>query len=333
MAVFNSTEELKAFVPMIHKHFSWDNDLKPMSELAADVYVKQLMGGEYQLLETAFGDSSLSTEQAALLPYVQKAVAWYTYMDIHDSHRISMSNQGAQQASSSDGTSQPASHYAISDSKFFAAKRADLYADELLEFLELNVNDYPTWKASSAYTQMYSSLLWNTDQLNQYVDAGNSRRLFVRMRSDILYIQDRDIKPLLGDTLYTSLVSEVQAQHTTAISTESLALIKLVRPYLARQALIEAIPALRVQVENGGIHFLTYDGPATKTRETATNEGVRAFSLKLKEQAEGDFSALAKFLDDNSDTYPDYTPWDYTLTDGEPSYRPPISGGNGYVSL
>ena len=333
MAIFTNTEEIKAFVPMIHKHFSWENDLKPMTELAADVYVKQLMGGEYELLETAFLADTLSAEQTTLLPYVQKAVAWYTYMDIHDSHRISMSNQGAQQSHSADGTSHPANHFAIADSKFFASKRADLFMDDLLAFMELNVNDYATWKGSSSYTQIYSGILWNTEQLNEYVDAGNSRRLFVRLRSDILYIQGRDIKPLLGDTLYTALIAEIQAQHTTPIGADSQALINKIRPYLARQALIEAVPALRVEVENGGLYFLTYEGPETKTRATATDESLRAFVGKLKEQAEGAFATLAKFLDDNADTYPDYTPWDYTLSDGEASYKPPISGGTGYVSL
>jgi hypothetical protein len=65
-----------------------------------------------------------------------------------------------------------------------------------------------------------------------------------QLRHSIIDVQERDIKPLLGDTLYDSLLSAVSSQSFTD---EQTALLARIRSYLGKKALLEALPsAVRV---------------------------------------------------------------------------------------
>lgn len=328
-AIFIDTEEFKDCVPMMHQNFSWEKDLKQMTIQAADLYVIPFISqDEYESLADNYQANTLTAEQAALLPHLKMAVAYYTYMRLHDTHRVHMSESGMQESYSGDGTSRPASHYAVNDSKATAADSADYYLDKLLTFMEEKViaeNHYQLWQASTAYQEIYSCFIWSSKQLGRYIGI-RSFKILCQLRHKMLDIQLRDLQPLMGDTLYQSLLTAVADQDFTP---EQTVLLEKIRPYLAKKALLEAIPMFRVDINGSGIHFRTYDGPITRTVETANNEAIRSLSDRLERQADGAWVSLKKFLDNNAADYPDYTSATIEYPDGTKIYKRPVWSGKG----
>lgn len=328
-SIFIDTDDFKDCVPMMHQNFAWENDLKQMTIQAADMYVvPYISSDEYDSLAANVQANSLTAEQLALLPYAKLAVAYYTYMRLHDTHRVHMSNSGIQESYSSDGTSRPANHYALNDSKSSAADSADHYLDKLLTFMEekaVESNWYTAWQASQAYQDIYATFIWNSSQLARHLGT-RSRKMLHQLRHIILDIQERDVKPLLGDTLYDSMLAAVSSQSFTAAQQ---ALLNRIQPYVAKKALQEAIPAFRVEVNGTGIFFRAYDGPKSNSVQTANDAAVRNLLSQLERQTDGAWASLQKFLDNNADDYPDYTSGTLEYEDGEKIYKRPVWKGQG----
>jgi hypothetical protein len=328
-SIFIDTDDFKDCVPMMHQNFSWDNDLKQMTIQAAGMYVVPYMSQEeYDSLAANVQANSLTAEQQELLPHAKMAVAYYTYMRLHDTHRVHMSNSGIQESYSSDGTSRPASHYALNDSKAAAADAADHYLDQLLTFMEEKAvasNWFTLWQGSQAYQDIYSMFIWNSKQLSRTTGT-KSRKLLHQLRHSIIDVQERDIKPLLGDTLYDSLLSAVSSQSFTD---EQTALLARIRSYLGKKALLEAIPLFRVTVGGEGIFFRTYDGPVSRKFENSSDEAVRALVARLERRSDGAWVSLQKFLDNNAEDYPDYTSGTLQYEDGDKVYKRPVWKGQG----
>lgn len=335
MSVFKSTEDFKKVVPAIHLQYNWEKELKRMTQQAAELYVTDYMSqAEYDLLVTNYTANTLTTEQDALLPYVRKAVGYYTYMRMHDTLSVHMSAQGLQE-SHSDYT-QPASNYAKNDSKLDASKVADRYLGDLLAFMEKEViatnTKYALWQASDAYNDIFELFVWDTATLAKHTGL-NSRRVLQMLRHSIRWVQERDICGIVGETLYLDLVAKVKARPTTALTTAFNSLLQKIQPFLAVQALLEAIPSFRVEMADGLLHFRSYDGPRTRAF-TEMNEGtIRQYMGQLEAKAAGARTSLEKFLELNADDYTDYTSKKLLDTNDKNRLKPGIWNGNASVAL
>lgn len=322
---------------MIHRHFDWNAELKDMTIQAADLYVVKYMSqAEYDALATAYASNTMTAEQTALLPYVQRAVAYYTYMLMHDTHQVHMTPQGLQESYSDDGTSRPASNWAKFDSKSNAANFADSYMDKLMAFMEkqaVDANEYALWQASDEYQSVFELLLWDSSQLGMYLEGGNSRRLLHDIQPSMRWVQDRDILPMLGETLYEALRTAVKDRPTTPITPANQDLLDRIRPYLAKKALMEAIPMRRVELSNGGIFFRSYDGPVTKSHQATSDNAIQHLLARLDTQAESVKVSLLRWLDDHTADYPDRTVHGYEYPDGNPGYKLNLKKYNGSILL
>ena len=312
MSLFTSTADFKESVPQIHLNFPWEKELKPLTDQSAKIYVVNLIGEElYQELVSQVAGQSLTADNISLLEHLKPAVAYYTYMEMTTSHAVHMSSMGLQQSISNDGTSQPANNYLRNDAREQAANRADWFLDQTMEFLESQVladnTKFPLWQSSSVYQDFFELFIWQTDQLNKWVRSIRSHRALFTFRHNLRWVQEREIKPLLGEDLYNDLFSKIKARPTTPLSPEDSKLIETIQPYLAIQGILEAIPENRVEISQGGIHFRTYDGPLANARQQANNEAIRHIMSELSGKSEGALATLKKFLVEKKDDYPLYT--------------------------
>lgn len=336
-SIFLSTEDFKGKLPMIHRHFDWNAELKDMTIQAADLYVVKYMSqAEYDALATAYAASTMTAEQTALLPYVQRTIAWYTYMLMHDTHQVHMSPQGLQESYSDDGTSRPASAWAKLDSKSNAANFADSYLDKLLIYMEkeaVDNNAFSLWQGSAEYQAVFELLIWDSEQLGKFLEGGNSRRLLHDLQPSIRWVQERDILPVLGVTLYDALIAAVKNRPAVALAASYQALLDRIRPYIAKKALMEAIPMRRVELSNGGIFFRSYDGPLTKSHQATSDNAITHLLSRLDSQAESVKVSLLRWLDDHAADYPDREVHGYEYPDGNPGYKLNLKKYNGSVLL
>lgn len=318
MALFKDIFDFKQYIPNISRHYTWDNLKGMVDQYTLKHVIPYLSTAFFNPLQTRYLAGTNTALDDAILPWLKPAIAQYTYLHLLTTDRINLSQMGVTESSSSDGTASPASHYAINDAKAEAAEMADGFMDDLLEYLEANKDDYSLWKDSSAYTEINSCFISSTAQLNRYVKARNSRRTFLAVKADLLFVQENRIKPILGETFYDALLAEYK---TGSLSPENQKAIDRIRPYLAKAAMVEAIPNHSMDFLDGGIlvkSFLEQTPAKSQARQTAILHLIGNFSNHAKELR----TNLIQFLDDNAADYAGYTETEYTLSDGEVSLGP-----------
>lgn len=317
MALFKDIIDFKRFVSDLNRNYNWD-DLKGKVDMYTLMHVTPFISlAEFTPLQSRYLSDTSTAADLAILPYLQPAIAYYTYLHMLTTERVKLSQMGVTENRSDDGTVNPASGYAINDAKIEAAYTADYFMDQLLEYMEMNKADYPLWAASSAYTQIKECFVSSTQVLNRYVKATNSRRTFMAIRSELLFIQENRVKPILGETFYSTLLTEFQAGTVTANNQK---VIERILPYQSKAAFLEAVPNHQIDYVDGGLQvksFLDQTIKKTEAREEAIARLMRTFASHAEELR----TNLISFLDDNANDYPDYTPTTETLSDDELSYK------------
>lgn len=104
-----------------------------------------------------------------LLPRLRDYLVYKTYAEYLVSANILMTPAGARV--SIDATSAEATDKQVSEMIAQAERRANMYQDRLVNFLELNQDDYPTWRDS-----ICNCLPRRTNLNNQFSLVGNNRR-------------------------------------------------------------------------------------------------------------------------------------------------------------
>jgi len=179
--------------------------------------------------------------------------------------------------------------------------------DDILLYLEENIEYFPEWEESSAYTLRKSSIIKDTTTFNSICDISGSRLIFLRLQPFVQQVLDIDIKSLLGSTVYTALITEL-AKADPDGSYEALA-VEIRKPL--------AFLSVALMVMNTGT--LTDKGfyfegknsgfPDNTTINPATGEGRSSVYSYYKTTGEHYLEALRKYLTDNSFT-------GYTATTG-----------------
>lgn len=337
--MFNDTEDLRRFVPQIHKHFDYENDLKVQVSQAIELYISPYFGQDIlNDLQTKYAASNLVDPiELVLYNVLQHAAGYYMYADLLKFNAFNMTPRGPQESISADGNSRPAENYKVNDARRMASQRADMYLDKALEYAEQQISHADNigssvlekWTESQAYQELFSLLVWSYDQLRQHLPSVSSRRILFAARYAFLTVQKTIIAPNLGDEL-SLLVAAVKDRHTTALPAEYISLLAVVQPVIIYRGMLTAIPGLRIEIEEGGLHFRSYDGPLTKQLSGANDNAIRHFMSQLQPLATAAEADLQKYL--QSATGLNVPAQDLSGPDGEEFHGPDLysSGGSAF---
>lgn len=275
---------------------------KPFIEEATTLYMMDLLGSTFHAeLFTAYNTPSLSTEQTALLPYIQRTLAYYSLFLSVDQLNVNVGDAGIMESSTQN--SQPVPKYKSDALKASYLTQADLHAEILLAYLETNKADFPTWVSGSGNTSAEGLLLPSAKIANEYIEINESRRLFKKLIKKIKHIETRYINKLIGQEQYDELVSQIKGGTLTALNQT---LIDILRPIIAKKALIESLPFMLVRLSDSGIHIITSsDGTITKT--AVDQNQLKMVMHNLKDGDTGyiqDLHQLDQFIIDNISDYP-----------------------------
>ncbi|MCO6367851.1 hypothetical protein GBO34_00800 [Roseivirga pacifica] len=309
--LFQSTAEFKKYVPVdAVTHF---DSLSPFIEEAETLYIIPLLGDAmFATLEADYtdNDGTPATEaNAKLLPYVQRCLAYYAaYLSI-DEMAVNSGDAGFQQNHGDD--SSPAPKYAIDNLKISRFSKGDIHAEKLLQYLEKTAS--PTvlndWYASSANTLAEGLILRSAEQASQYIDINNSRRMFLRLKPRIKEIEQNFIAQLIGASQADEIATQIK-NDSLKNNTENLALVAKLEPIIAKKALHDRLPFLRIKIDDQGISIITTND-STITKMAANDVQVENLRALLRENSEhndagylADIEKLKKVIEDNIDDYP-----------------------------
>ena len=310
MSFFKTTEEFAKYVPVdVNMHFE---NLSAAIAEADHLYIKALLGDLHDVLLTDYtsnnnveaGINTMTADNQALLPHVQRALAYYAAYQMVEHVGVMVGSAGIQQVNGRD--SQPAPRWKVRDLQLKYINNADRFADELLSYLEDNASGtkYQEWFTDAdANTRLSGYIVYSTGIASKYIDINNSRRLFLRLKKRIKHIEENQIKRLICTDQHAALIAQIAANNLTAANE---ALIEIIEPIIAKKALYLSLPSIRVNVSNEGLHLLSSTDSITR-QDQASHDDIKWLMKDLRENEFGflaDEDRLTKFLQDNINDYP-----------------------------
>lgn len=282
--------------------------LRPFINEAEQLYIKPLLGTEFYdeflpLYEASVAEdpTELSEENAALLPYIQRTLAYYMQWLSVDQTAVTFGDLGMRIHLSEESLTAP--RWMQEKFQFNAMRNGDTHADKLLEFLEANAADYTTWAASSANTKKSGVLVYSTAIASRHIQISNSRRVYLKLYPVICDVEARIVPRLVGKEQYEEIVSLLQAG--TSLTEEQDALCNKLEAIISKRALYLQLPLMRISITDAGI--FTYSGLDELHKYFATDADVKALRQQLMD---GEFGYLAderelqQFIEDNIEDYP-----------------------------
>ena len=309
--LFKTVDDIRVYLP-IHKNMSFDS-IKPFVESAELEYIKPLLGTTLYDALVASYNGTIAPPYTALLPYVQRPLAYYALHSAMPFLTVTLSDMGVQEQQSRDGSSAPARQFAIEKLHKQYIGTADLFAEQLLAFLEENSGTYTTW--SNDTTKTKSLFIENATVLSSIVGNVATRRLYLAIKPCIQQAMDALILPCCGEDLYDTYLTEFAAGDLPEKE------LKYIRKAVANYAMYLAYDFLPIQITADGLTVSSYtDGLNSKAAATRKGEAQQRYNIA----AMSAIRTLKEFLDENYSQISDYEstanndePLRYQLPDNE----------------
>ena len=279
----------KDHFPAINRTMSWAS-LKPFIRRATRNYIIPYLGDDfYDALVTYYTSGSGDDLMDEILEITQDALAHYTIYDAMPAINIVLSDMGAQENSSENASSQPASQWRYKSARWNAIQQADRSMDELLDVLYDNKDeaDLSDWIGTPA-----NDFFPDPETLKSYLSHDISWRLFIAMIPYMKKALDKWISPVVTSQQLEDLITKIQAGSTSARENQ---LTEKIRYALAERSLQLAIPHLRLVIDSGSINFMSSTDGMTML-QTANQQAIDDLKHQVRSDADAYEGDLKNFL-------------------------------------
>ena len=193
-------------VAAVSTGLSWKR-MAPLLEAAEADFLRPLLGdtlteevdGIYWNLEPP----KRTPQEAEVLRIAQRAVLHLALWCNFDVLSVRVTDQGFQRQESDSW--HPAYKYQ-EDNLRKQFRNTGLNAlDRLLEIFETNIDIFPNFSSSPAYTVSSRDIVRNTGEVQDVYDINSSRLVFMRLRPVLKQVEELTLQPAIGDTLYDGL--------------------------------------------------------------------------------------------------------------------------------
>jgi hypothetical protein len=310
MLLLKTTTELKANFSRLQAGATFDT-FKSFIEDAQQKYIVPLIGQETVDALVAWyvpytnGSTEQDTRNKLLLAKVQKALTFYTLFEASISMLLDFGDLGIQEKTNDRTTAARIPILNTQREQF--ANNADMAAEALLTFLETNKTNYSFWNTSDFRKANIQLFIESGSRLNEYIRMMEPRRFYLNIQQQLSRVEEIDVQEILGVDLYELVKGEMEDGNESA---ETLALIKVIRPFVAFKAVAEALPEMVVTVNSSGMKVSTSsDNMVQQSSGTGifwSKEQISALIQKYSTMADNYEARLKKFLNDNATDYPDF---------------------------
>lgn len=173
--------------------------------------------------------------------------------------------------------------------------------DQLLEYLEANIDLFPAFATSPAYTVSQKAIVRNTAEVQEVYDIGGSRLLFLRLRPIINQVVELTLQPAIGDTLYDALLAYLD-DGTTSISgtaypsTSFDTLRTLCRKVVVMAAVIQLLRTTGSVTDRGAYFAETIaSGGGNETDRTVTDTRLQLLLTDAQRAYDGYLGRLTRW--------------------------------------
>jgi hypothetical protein len=311
MSLITTIAEFKKYIA-IDANTKWAT-IEPYVKEAEQLFILPLLGQSFYnyyhpLYVASMTSTQLSPNNEKLLPYIQRALAYYSLLQSIPHLSGSFGELGIRQYRAEDSDAAP--RWKEEKLQFNALKNGDIHADKLLEFLELNASavagNYEQWFADIvANTKMSGAIVYGTTVASKHIPINNSRRVFLQLKNKIREIETRFIPKLISKDQYDELVTQLQ---TGGMPSANKTLVGKLEPIISKRALYMQLPFMRVQINENGLFIYSGTDDIFKLGQLATKDEVKTLRDQLSDEEEfgypADENELNQFILDNINDYP-----------------------------
>ncbi len=316
MIFFKTQSEFAEFVPIGMKLDPEFTKLPAQIHSALSQFVRKEIGSAFLMeLHSAYDNATETIYQAEARALLQKTLANFAVALFIPKHKVQLDSSGVREVEDSDRKG--AKPYDTSEA--IKAYDRDGWAalEELLEYLESNRAQFPTWASSVESTLFSRSFVRTTADLEQYSGIRLSRRLFKRIKPHLSMAARAGVVPVTGAPFYEELLNQHLAGNLTP---ENAKLIEFIGLIVANGALKSAMALLPVEISEDGVTVAanTSNANMVRTRTAADDQLIANVANEAEKIYNEQISSLLGFLQTNAQSYP--------LFIASGAYRPSSNG-------
>jgi hypothetical protein len=247
MMLINDEVVLKDVLGGIQKKTTWATWKPFVRSAELDHIIPAIGQALYDDLTDKMSRSALNAVEKQLLERLQITLGQFVEMESELAVMLQKGDTGIAVASPT-GMQAPGK-WAIVARIREARDKADRNLERLLLFLETQVDQFPVWQNSSAFTQTHALFLSSATEYTQYFGAmQESRRLYVILRPYVQRSETAVLEPLLGRPFLTYLRAKLLGRPASFTDSEETVL-RHVRTIIAADAFGRALPYINLNTE------------------------------------------------------------------------------------
>lgn len=283
---------------------SLDNDtdfdvIDPHLRDAEASFLKPILGAAlFDAAISGLAEATPAAKWTALLPYLQKPVAFNGYYRFFKISRGQLNHRGFQRDRSE--YSETAPKWEIDEIKTQLICQADFAIDQLIAYLEENASTYTEWESADFYAQNGGTIIPSATIFDQYIKIGCSGRVFAKLKQYRTRAERSLVRTICQD-LYDKVVNEINGTMTA----ETTALLPYLRAVVAYDTMAKGIKMMNYNYTDTGIYVYSYnDGNISK--DAISGAEVKTLAGEWEKDYLDARAELIDFLKDNLDDYPEY---------------------------
>jgi len=326
--LFRNTEEIKSYLP-VNTSLSFEV-ISPYIKTAERDYLIKLIGlalyneiANYQGSGSGSGMGDVDPKHIQLLEYAKTAVINLAILEWSKTGTLQAGNLGLTMQE----TPNQKIPYKYKEQEYKDSIKANGFnaLDMMLEYLEENINNFPTFKQSVNYTVFKGHLINQTKEFDTIYFIGGSRLVFIRLQRFIVQAEDFSILPVIGRELFDKVMSVISYQGSGSGSgsgfdytlpspvTDMGRLINMLQKAAVHLSIYLGICDLNVNVTEKGLFFESKEGgqgsfsKQTNVMETfVPNEMLPGIARNAYKNGTGYLEMARQFVLKNISSFPEY---------------------------
>jgi len=312
----NGSLELKELIGFIYKSINFNN-LKSYIRMAERDMIRIIGKDVFQTAQDHYNSDNYQAEPVEgedesiayqtldlLVARIQYPVAIHAYRKYVPNADLTHGDKGRQIYVSEN--EKPAFEWMIEKDNDNLIRLANEATDILLEFLDDHIEDTHLvgeegeeeeallipWADSDAYNLTKSLFINTVDEFQEVFMIGNSRFTFLSLAPILRRVQENELKPCFGESLYTDIMEEIKAREITG---DNKPVLDRARQALGLLTLSIAVKRLTVDILPDGL-FLNQVSGLVKSKLAAGKVDRNEVSVSLQRDGMVELRKLQDYL-------------------------------------
>jgi len=313
--IINTTAEIRQYLP-VNISLSMES-LKPFIEPVEQKYLVKVIGqAQYDIINDYAKSTTHDDDKDALLKLCMPPVVFLSVLEGFDFLNVEFSDSGFHRNESD--TKKGLYGYQERNIKAFLKNSGFNALENLLKFLEDNIDTYQDWADSDECTNAYDSLIRTATEFTKFwVQLKSSAIVFRQLKSAMQRAEDFHIRGLIGDTLIDTVKELIKDREIDLpINNKYKLLLPYIQKPLAYLTVYEGADELGAKLTDKGLYFEQVDAGLIPDNISETSPIERIDIIKKQTRASGKvyLTNLIDYLNKNIADFPDeYTPISNTV--------------------